>query len=306
MQVANVSTTARVLRRRGHDGAVPSREKVAEACRGPFITLRLKPESLQQIIVRQGSAIKKDKKEKKASRPRRKTPYSNGYRFEFAEDRFPEHQSPSPNELQAVMDILAKERPVLTKAAAEAGEASTPFHGSAGITMDSIVRVILSHQCTNDIALIAQQQMIQAYQYYVDGKWVMGKKPNYHAMRVQGLGKLQEVISIAGLYTKRPHAIKAALDMVYLRNVRLLPPLAPGEIAYDGNELGASDFVPGTLSVDFLWAIHEDGGKQALMDYLLSISIIGVKSAACLMQFNMGIPVFAVDTHVAAMAKLLG
>jgi endonuclease III len=122
-------------------------------------------------------------------------------------------------------------------------------------------------------------------------------------MRQQSIEKLQKVLKRAGLFMIKATGIKKCLDAVFAKNLDLL---GPGEIAYEANESGATDFVPGLLSLDYLYDVYNKGGKQALFDSLLLLPQIGVKSACCLMGFNMALPVFAVDTHVAGMAKLLG
>ncbi|KIW24655.1 uncharacterized protein PV07_10359 [Cladophialophora immunda] len=294
-QALGVPTVARELRGRGDDGTVTGRfraaKKAKEDLRGPFIVLQSKTI---------GEFLKKLKKRRPV------TPYTNKQRFQFGHDQLWFWTSPTPYTIRKVSEILEEERPAINEVAAAEGTATNPFHASAGISIDSIVRVILSQACTNEAALDAQQAMLLAYPYWVDGKWVAGQKPNYHGMRVQSLSKLEKVLKKAGLANKKPKAIKDILDIVYQRNVALLDPLEYGEIVYDGNERGATDFVPGLLSVDYFWDIYRQEGKQALLDHLVSLPLIGVKSASCLMCFNMSLPVFAVDTHVAGMAKLLG
>lgn len=184
--------------------------------------------------------------------------------------------------------------------------ANTPFHAGHGLSIDSIVRVILSQACTNEVALQVQQTMLVAYPYWVDGEKFVGTKPNYHAVRMEGLSKLIKVLKPAGFDNKKPVAIKKILDMVYAINTKDLPVPEQDEVIYDGNPPGAKDFVPGSLSVDYICKMYEKGGKQEVMDYLTSLPQIAVKSACCLMSFNMGLPVFAVDTHVQGMASLLG
>ncbi|OAP58349.1 hypothetical protein AYL99_07439 [Fonsecaea erecta] len=290
-----VPTVARVLRGRGEDGTVTGRiraaEKAKEDLRGTFVALR---------AANLGQFLKKMKKRRPT------TPYTNKQRFKFGHDHLWYWTSPSPYDIRKVSEILVEERPVINQVAAAEGTATNPFHASAGISIDSIVRVILSQACTNEAALDAQQAMLLAYPYWTNGKWVAGQKPNYHAMRAQSLSKLEKVLKKAGLANKKPKAIKDILDIIYQRNVALLEPLGHGEVVYDGNERGAADFVPGLLSVDYFWDIYKQEGKQALLDHLVSLPLIGVKSASCLMCFNMSLPVFAVDTHVAGMAKLLG
>ena len=171
------------------------------------------------------------------------------------------------------------------------------------MSADAIVRVIVSQSCSNEMALDAQATMRLAYPYTVNGTTFVGTKPNYHAMRVQPVDKLKKVLKKAGLSNLKAPVIKGCLDFIYAKNITLLQ---PGEVVYDGNDPAASDFVPGLLSMDYLWDIYRQGGKQAVFDNLVLLPQIAVKSACCVMAFNMGLPVFAVDTHVAGMAKLLG
>ncbi len=248
--------------------------------------------------------VKKTKK--RNVRPRRAPRYTNQYRFEFGETRLPQHPRPTPEDVSDVTTILGQERKLMDNMDTEGGDliATTPFHAGGGISIDSIVRVIISQSCTNEAALDAQQTMIRAYPYTdINGILCFGKKPNYHLMRLQSFEKLQKVLKKAGLYIIKAKGIKQCLEMVFEKNLSLL---GPGELAYEGNEPGVTDFVPGLLSLDYLYDIYDKGGKQAVFDSLVQLPQIGVKSACCLMGFNMSLPVFAVDTHVASMAKLLG
>ena len=62
------------------------------------------------------------------------------------------------------------------------------------------------------------------------------------------------------------------------------------------------DFIPGLLSIDYLQTLDD----QALFDELVSHPGVGVKTAACIMAFNLARPVFAVDIHVFRLCKFLG
>ncbi|EXJ64017.1 hypothetical protein A1O7_00352 [Cladophialophora yegresii CBS 114405] len=223
--------------------------------------------------------------------------------FRFTRNQMPFWCSPTPYELREVVKILEAERMVLTKTAAQTGTAAKPFHAAKGLTVDSLVRVILSQSLTNEKALDMQQSLIYNYPYEVDGEAYEGTKPNYHEIREQSVSKLLKVLTGAGLQAVKAHPIKECLDVIYEKNLSLLK---PGEVVYYGQEPGATDFVPGLLSMDFVWDAYRQGGKQAAFNELTALKQVGVKTAACLMSFNMGIPVFAVDTHVAAMSKLLG
>lgn len=226
--------------------------------------------------------------------------------FRFKVDKLWKHHRPTQVEIHKVAEILNKEASVSKAVTLVQDSADTPFHAGHGLSIDSIVRVILSQACTNEVALQVQQTMLVAYPYWVDGEKFVGTKPNYHAMRMEGLSKLAKVFKAAGFDNKKPAAVKKILDLVHARNAKDLAVPVRDQVLYNGNEPGAKDFVPGTLSVDYIWEIYRKEGKQGVMDYFTSLPQIAVKSACCLMSFNMGLPVFAVDTHVQGMASLLG
>lgn len=58
----------------------------------------------------------------------------------------------------------------------------------------------------------------------------------------------------------------------------------------------------GRLSLDFLAQMD----PSAAMDYLRSFRGVGPKTAACVLLFELGVPVFPVDTHVFRVAGRLG
>ncbi|OCT53420.1 hypothetical protein CLCR_10112 [Cladophialophora carrionii] len=223
--------------------------------------------------------------------------------FSFTRNKLPFWCSPTGYELREVVKILEAERMVLTKSVAPTETAAKPFHAARGLTVDSLVRVILSQSLSNEVALDMQQALIYNYPYEVDGEVYEGTKPNYHEIREQSASKLLKILTGAGLQGVKALPIKDCLNIIYEKNLSLLE---PGEVVYGGQEPGAKDFVPGLLSMDFIWDAYRQGGKQATFNVLTAFPQVGVKTAACLMSFNMGIPVFAVDTHVAAMSKLLG
>ena len=292
-EVESVVSTGRALRTRNMNGTVTGAKaaarKLKEDRQPPFLTLPFRWESFQKL-----------------KRPYRKVKFTNEANFKFGVDKLWQHTRPTPYDVRMVTSALKDEEGLSSSVAAEEAVADSPFHAGRGLTVDSIVRVILSQTCQNEKALDAQQALLVAYPYYVNGEKVIGTKPNYHAMRVQGLEKLKRILKPVGLHTKKPKSIKQILELVYATNQKDATPLEPGEVRYVGNEIGAADFVPGSLAVDYIWDIYEQGGKQAVFDYFVSLPLVRVKSACCLMNFNMNLPVFAVDTHVAKMASLLG
>jgi endonuclease-3 len=47
-------------------------------------------------------------------------------------------------------------------------------------------------------------------------------------------------------------------------------------------------------------------GRDGARDYLLSLPGVGAKTAACVLVFDMGLPAFPVDTHIARVCRRLG
>ena len=58
----------------------------------------------------------------------------------------------------------------------------------------------------------------------------------------------------------------------------------------------------GTYSLEFL----KRQSSEEARDYLLAIPGVGPKTAACVLVFSFGMPVFPVDTHIHRVAKRLG
>ncbi|KIW73611.1 hypothetical protein PV04_01714 [Phialophora macrospora] len=288
-----IVSTTRSLRVRNAKGTVTGATEIAAIAR------KAKENARHTFITLKVPGLTERYKEWKL-RPERRL---NKTGFRFGRNQLPFWCSPSRYELREVVKILEVERTVLTKPTAQNGTASRPFHAARGLTVDSLVRVILSQSLSNEVALDMQQALIYNYPYEVDGKVYEGTKPNYHEIREQSVSKLLKILTGAGLQGVKTIPIKSCLDIIYEKNLSLLD---PGEVVYSGQEPGAKDFVPGLLSMDFIWDAYRQGGKQAAFNALTSLPQVGVKTAACLMSFNMGIPVFAVDTHVAAMSKLLG
>jgi endonuclease III len=224
------------------------------------------------------------------------------YRFKFNFTPFPEHDAPSHEQAAEVFQLLRndlKTQNVVVGEGERGLEIEGPAHGSAdGVTVDAVVRTILSQATSNDNALFVQQLLLRKFPYTVKGEEVTGTIPNYHTMRLCSHQEIEDVIKPGGIYTKRAIFIKAALDKIYEANT-------VGNPSWDGVETGnaenAADFVPGLLSLDFL----KSKGKVDLFNWFLSIPGIGIKTVSCILEFNYRLPVCAVDTHVLFMAAAL-
>ncbi len=178
------------------------------------------------------------------------------------------------------------------------GAPQGPMHAGDAVTVDALIRVILSQATTNGNALAAQARLLDEFAYTVDGEKVVGKYPDYHAVRTAPKDTLRHVISVAGLHNKRVDQIQDCLNIVYQKNIEANSPNSH----IDSNPENAPDFVPGSLSLAYL----NDMSAQEKFDELIKMPGIGIKTVACILCFNFQEPVFAVDTHVHRMVNWLG
>ena len=357
-------------------------------------SLRQKPKPTKQAAAagfseRMTMSLAKPRKVKKE-----KVEYSNRYAIKFGYSRYGPGVGPSKEEVVKVYDILKEHHAkdglnLTTDAESTFGLNAGPAHASKECTVHAFVSTVLSQATTNEGALSVQWDMRYQFPFVVNGVKIMGRKPNYHAMRKADLGALIEILRPSGLQHKRARVIKSILSAVYDMNV------ARGEVAPSGtistgycdteavlreyfqekriecvlpvfstpttatNAIGKTEpdspgtssgaetdghsppdsqsteltipeiatewvppstwikhgdvfeppeeeapefFVSGLLSVKHL----QDMNDQDLFDELVSHEGIGVKTASCIMAFNLSRPVFAVDIHVFRMCKFLG
>jgi len=227
--------------------------------------------------------------------------FTNAARFKFGWSPYYDHSGPTE---AAVMDVANKlklhhkEQHELESFMDEEEVWSGPAHASKGVTVDAIVRTLLSGATNNENALFVQAILAKRFPYLVDGKKVVGKIPNYHDIRLCSHKKLAKTLMPAGLNVKKAKYIKKCLDTIYTTNVSNRTTM---EGVVVGNPINAADFMPGLLSMDFL----NGKSKEEIFDYLISFEGIGVKTVCCILAFNYQLPVFAVDTHVFRMVKWL-
>ena len=339
-----------------------------------------------------------------------KVEYSNKYQVKFGYSRYSAQGiGPTKEQVCNIFEILrnfhAKDNLKFARDNAPVqGPVAGPLHASSELTVDAFVQTILSQTTTNEGALKAYWLLRYFFPFDVDGRKVMGKKPNYHAMRVANSNALIEVLRPAGLQNKKAYVIKNILTAIYEINVTRenaravasgkpvtgpvpqsaaqeagninIEPTTQGDqapdnmfaipagvdtsgvqadvgVPLDSISIGSStssspstlgdsatvgrdasppksittdttvpnipferlrgnvwelqieqspDFVPELLSVTYLQTL----GDQDLFNKLVSHEGVGVKTAACIMAFNLGRPIFAVDIHVFRMCKFLG
>ena len=240
---------------------------------------------------------------KLARKGRRGVQYDNiEYRVKFGWSPYYYHDSPTSEECLVVYKILRPWQVDLDGTIYEVKMTDLgdgPAHGAEGMSVDALVKVFMSQATSNDNALTVQEILIKKFTYTVNGQEVVGEVPNYHKIRLFTPEQFQPYVARAGLGVKRSKHILAALNKVYDENVKRYKTLEGVEL---GNPLNAPDFVPGLLSLDFL------GTKDmvAIFNWFVKLENFGVKSSACLLEFNYGFPICAVDTHVMKIAAYLG
>ena len=228
------------------------------------------------------------------------------YYFKFGWTPFSEHLSPTHPMAFNVYEILQIDlasRGITVgpgERGVNEGGPEGPAHGTlSATTVDAIVRTILAQATNNDNALYVQELLKKKFTYLVDGQEVQGTMPNYHTMHNYPQADLAIVIQPGGIHNMRAKFIKSLLAVVYKANTSANP---AWDGVHHGNEANAADFVPGLLSLSFL-----DGkSKVEMLNWLLSLDGVGIKTAHCIMEFNYGFPLCAVDTHVLFMAAALG
>ena len=233
--------------------------------------------------------------------------YDNAkYRIKFDWTPYYYHSSPTRQECIEVYNIL---RDHLIKQDGTSYDADKnmanggPAHGASGVSVNALFKVIMAQATTNDLALAVQESLLKKFTYQVNDEEKQGTIVNYHKVRRLTPEELKPYIAAAGFGTERPKWILNALNRIYDINVaRYIEQHGSLGGAELDNTPNADDFVPGMLSLSFL-----DGkSKGEIFNWYCELGNFGPKSAACMLDFNYGFPVCAVDTHVRKMASYLG
>ncbi|KPI42010.1 putative DNA glycosylase [Cyphellophora attinorum] len=228
-------------------------------------------------------------------------------RLKFHASPYPEFLNPTPQAARLVYERLQKweDEHFGINIDPQGHDLEPGVEATASVSVDTLARVFLAQTTSNHLALVVQDLLRQAFPYIVIGKQVVGKIPNWHKVRTSTQAELIRVVRGAGIVEKRTMFIKYMLQLVYNFHVAMAISGNGGTLPTDlelGQEPNTPEFVPGILSVDFLLHCPE---KMAWA-FLLNLHGMGIKSAACLMAFNLHRDVIAVDTHIAKMCSILG
>ncbi len=235
--------------------------------------------------------------------------FTNKHKIRFGHTPFPKNTRPSRAHCHTVFDLLKRhherddinlEQYLNEKDGLPNDDAQRPMHAGEGVIFDAIVRTILSQATNNENAQTVEKALIHRFRYDFLGVKVKGSSPNYHAMRRAPVAEIAKALASGGLHNMKAKLIKGCLDYVYERNIERVS--EDQRFQADQMETGeSSDFVPGMLSLDYMKPMS----LQEKFDHLVSMPGIGVKTAACILSFNFEYPVFAVDTHVWRLSKML-
>lgn len=216
---------------------------------------------------------------------------------------------PTPEQCAQVWALLdpwlrSRDPPLIIERFATIAE-NGPAHGTDGNTVDIFFRTIIAQATSNQLALQTQTIATHYFKYLVDGKKVVGDLPNYHAMRVATDAQLENAIRHSGLFRGKAQSIKNVLNATYDENTKRVMAANNGQIPTNlelGQAANQSTFVPGMLSLDFLRTMNQ----VEMFNWLEKQDGISHKTAACILEFNYGFPVCAVDVHVHKIARFLG
>ena len=231
--------------------------------------------------------------------------FTNEYKIRFGFTPFRHNTRPSRKQCHTVFEILKKhherDNVKLERYSNDKdGLSQNPMHAGDQVTFHAIVKTILSQATNNDNAQTVEQSLIHSFRYDFLGCKVKGSSPNYHLIRKTSQPVFAKALASGGLHNIKAKLIKGCLDYVY--DFNMARATDEERLKAEQMENGESaDFVPGMLSLDYLL----DMGPQEKFDHLVGMPGIGPKTAACILCFNFEHPVFAVDTHVQRLSRML-
>lgn len=235
--------------------------------------------------------------------------FTNKYKIRFGSTPFRHNTRPSAQNCRTVFEILKKhherddiklEQYPSDRNDQANNDSQGPMHAGTDFTFHSIVKTILSQATNNENAQTVEQSLIHQFRFNFLGVKVKGLSPNYHAMRKAPESVVAKALASGGLHNMKAKLIQGCLSHVYNWNMERAT--EEQRLEAEQIECGESaDFVPGMLSLDYMRPMS----PQEKFDHLVSMPGIGVKTAACILCFNFEYPVFAVDTHVQRLSRML-
>ncbi|TVY81931.1 putative DNA glycosylase [Lachnellula suecica] len=232
------------------------------------------------------------------------------YKLDYEKSLFPNHPLPTPEAAQEVYRLLAKEHGE-SKAPTKVPPPSVTQSGCGEVPdlLDALLRTVLSANTSGKNSGMALKGLLAAF-------GAVNGSPDWHAASRAKAEDITKAIHRGGLSVIKGKRIKEILNIVRDQNIErrdaLLEEKATGKPA---DVLATSHLTPvqkdaeiarikeNPLTMDWIFEIKKDSD---VLDELIKLPGIGMKTASCGLLFNMQRPSFAVDTHVHRHCKWLG
>ncbi|KAK1533633.1 HhH-GPD family base excision DNA repair protein [Colletotrichum paranaense] len=236
---------------------------------------------------------------------------------------------PSAGECQVVYDILVQEyqkrekseEPAKHKAlnfiqpaAIPPASANVAGCGEVPCLVDAMMRTIISQSVTRESADKVIENIIKLIGM-LDKKGPGPESINWNALRKAPKDAVLEAFRPGGLGPTKYNAIKTCLSMIrkdnkkrakmYLKEKETKDPSnSPGtaRLSPEQRDHQLSKINAGILTLDHIRIMKPHDAMLELVKY----PQVAVKTASCLLLFNLQMPSFAVDTHVHRMTRWLG
>ncbi|OHF03446.1 HhH-GPD family base excision DNA repair protein [Colletotrichum orchidophilum] len=254
---------------------------------------------------------------------------NNDYRLMPGATPFPDWPGPGAKECQTVYDILVTEYQQREQRAEPAKRKALNFRqphkippasatvagcGEVPCLVDAMMRTIISQAVTRESANRVIENVIGLVGL-VDVNGLGAGSINWNAIRLAPKDVVLEAFRTGGLGPTKCNAIKLCLKMIRMDNKKRAkaylkeketgePAGLPGiaRLNQEQKDHQLSKINAGILTLDHIRVMEPHEAMLELVKY----PQVAVKTASCLLLFNLQMPSFAVDTHVHRMTRWLG
>lgn len=270
-----------------------------------------------------GTATLRGKKVPKQGR----SPYQTYTTVPWGETPWPELSLPSAEDCKTVYALLSAEHANGNLKFERPAKIPPPSLEVAGcgetqLVLDGLVRTILSGATTMTNANNAIENVSKFYgtvtkSVVIDGEETTPVKDaiDWNKVRLLGIDEFERRIHTGGLQKGKSKAIVANLERIYGLNAKRsaafrqekatgVPADVPGaeRLTQSQKEMEIWMFENGVISLEHIRSLS----AEEVMDELVQLDQVAVKTAACVLLFSLQEPCFAVDTHCLRMAHWLG
>ncbi|KAG9236082.1 DNA glycosylase, partial [Amylocarpus encephaloides] len=247
---------------------------------------------------------------KSATTPKAPGKKKQQYRLDYKNSPYPNHPLPNPDACEEVHLILVGEHgAVVQPATIPPPSREVAGCGEVPDILDAILRTVLSANTSMGNSNKALAGLIAAFPHedtIID----------WNAVRLAAVKCVYDAIKCGGLANVKSSQIKKLLDIVFQQNIDRRAALIEEEKTGIPAELvgiegltkqqkaeEVSRIAKNPLTLDWIFEIKD---TSKVMDELIKLPAVGIKTASCVILFNMRRPSFAVDTHVWRLCRYLG